>query len=324
MIGFNAVVRMAIVGLIIGLAGSVAAQQTYPNKPIRIIVPFPPGGSNDVVGRTLAQKLAESLGVQTLLENRGGGNAIIGTDVLAKSPPDGYTIMVTSITTHIITPLLMHTPYDALKDFAPVSTIDSSESIIVIHPSVPANTLQEFIALAKSKPGQLNYGTSTTSGVVMTASFCIRAGISMQHIPYKGAGPVLTDLMGGQIQMFFSTPSSMVAFVKGGKLRAIAVTGETRLPALPNVPTLTESGIPNFDMKGFRGVLAPLGTPKPIIDKLSAAINKILIMPDVREKLASQGMDPFILTPEQFAARMRSDTAKYAQVIKAANIKLEN
>ena len=318
-----AVTRVLVFGLFIAITTHTAAQQAYPSKPIRVIVPFPPGGSNDIVGRIVSQKLAEGLGVQTLLENRGGGNSIIGTEALLKSAPDGYTIMVTSITTHIITPLLMPTPYDAVKDFAAVATLDGSELLMVVHPSVPASSLQELIALAKARPGQLNYGSSTTYNHVATAFFGIKTGIAIQHIPYKGAGPALADLLGGQIQLFFSTPSSMVSYVKSGKLKAVAVTGDTRLSALPNVPTLTESGLSDFDVKGFRGVLAPLATPKVIIDKLAAEIARILTMPDVKEKLASQGMEPFISTPEQFAARMKSDMAKYAQVIKAANIKFE-
>ena len=323
MSSFDALVRMVLIGVIAVLAGHVHAQQAYPSKPIRILVPFPPGGSNDVVGRIIGQKLAESLGVQTLLEARGGGNGIIGTDALAKSPPDGYTIMVTTMNTHLVTPLLMPTPYDAVNDFAAVATLDSSESIIVVHPSVPASNLQELVAFAKSKPGQLNYGTSTTFAYVTTVFFCMKTGIAMQHIPYKGAGPAITDLLGGQIQFVINTPGSIVTYVKSGKLRAIAVTGETRLPALPNVPTLAESGLPDFDMKGFRGVLAPRDTPKHIIDKLSAEIARIISLPDVKEKLAAQGMDPFTLTPEQFTARMKADSAKFAQIIKAANIKFE-
>jgi len=319
----NAVLRTVTICVLLAIAGSVAAQQAYPNKAIRVIVPFPPGGSNDIVGRIVGQKLGERLGVQTLIENRGGGNGVIGTEALLKSAPDGYTIMVISISTHILTTLLMATPYDPVKDFAAVATTDSSESVLTVHPSVPANTLREFIALAKSKPGQLNYASSSTLGQVVTALFAMKAGINMQHIPYKGAGPALADLMGGQIQVFFNTPGSIVGYVKSGKLKALAVTGETRLPALPAVPTMAEAGLPDIDVRNYRGVLAPHGTPKAIVERLSAEVASILNMSEVKEKFASQGTDPFISTPEQFAARMKADVIMYSQVVKSANIKID-
>jgi tripartite-type tricarboxylate transporter receptor subunit TctC len=194
---------------------------------------------------------------------------------------------------------------------------------MVIHPGLPANSLQEFIALAKAKPGQFNYATSTTSGLVTTAMFAQRVGIKIQHVPYKGAGPALNDLIGGHVQMFFSTPSSMVGHVRNGKLRAIGVTSDQRLPALPNVATFAEQGITDFDVKSLRGMLAPKGTPKPIIDRWSAELQKILKMPDVVGWMAAQGMGPFYMTPEAFQARMRNDFAKYAQVLETVDVKGE-
>lgn len=318
---FNSVIRMLGVGILMAIAAAAAAQQTYPNKPIRIIVPFPPGASNDILGRIMAQKLNETLGVPVLVENRGGASTIIGAEALLKSAPDGYTLMVTS-STHIITPLLMPTPYDAVKDFAAVATIDSSEFLLVVTPSLPVNNLKELIALAKARPGQINYASSAKGSAnhLTAAMLALRTGIQLQHVPYKGGGPAVNDLIGGQVQMFFNSPSSMVAYVKAGRLKALAVTGEHRLPALPNVPTLTESGLPNFDVKSWHCILAPLATPKAIIDKLSGEAAKILAMPDTVEKLVSQGMAPFISTPQQLAVLMRSDTVKFAEVIKAANI----
>jgi tripartite-type tricarboxylate transporter receptor subunit TctC len=214
-------------GVLIALAGPAAAQKAYPSKPIRIIVPFPPGASNDILARLIGKKLTDTLGVQTIVDNRGGASTIIGASALLKSPPDGYTIMVTS-GTHIITPLLMPTPYDAVKDFVAVATIDSIDYVLVVHPSLPANNLKEFIALARARPGQINYASSAKgSGNHLSAEMlAMRTGIKMQHIPYKGGGPAVIDLMAGQVQMFFNSPSSMVPYIKSGKLKALAVTGE--------------------------------------------------------------------------------------------------
>lgn len=309
---------------LIALAGPAAAQQAYPSKPIRIIVPFPPGASNDILARLVGKKLTDMLGVQTIVDNRGGASTIIGTVALLKSAPDGYTIMVTS-STHIITPLLMPTPYDAVNDFAAVTTIDSSDYLLVVHPSLPANTLREFIALAKAKPGQINYASSAKgSGNHLSAELlAMRTGIKLQHVPYKGGGQAVIDLMAGQVQMFFNSPSSTVPYVKSGKLKAIAVTAERRMPALPAVPTFAESGLPDFEVKSWHGILAPLATPKAIIDRLAAEVAKILVMPDTVESLVSLGMAPFSTSPEQFAALLRSDTVRFAEVIKAANIKAD-
>ena len=297
------------------------AQQNYPNRPIRMIVPYPPGGGNDIMGRVVAQKLTENLGVQVVVDNRGGGSGIIGAELVARSVPDGYTILVTSISSHLITSLLTTTSYDPVKDFAPIGTIDASEFLMVVHPGVPANTLQEFIALAKSKPGQVNYGTSTSSVYVTTEMFAMRAGIKLQHVPYKGAGPALNDLLGGHVQMFFSTPSSMVNFVKTGKLKAIATTSPTRLAPLPSVPTFAESGLRDFHATSLRGILVAPATPKPIVARLASELGKVIAQPELREKLDAQGMTAYHLSPEQLAARMKADGARFAETIKTMNLK---
>jgi len=322
---YIAVARMLAAGVLIALAGPIAAQQAYPNKPIRFITPYPPGGGTTVVARFVGQKLTESWGQQVLVDNRPGGNTIIGTEALVKSPPDGYTILLVS-STHVINPSLLATPYDAIKDFAPVATLVGTEYLMVLHSSVPANNLREFIALAKSKPGQLNYASSGsgTTNHLAPELINILAGIKTQHIPYKGGGPALTDLIGGQVQMFMNNPQSLIPHVKSGKIKAIAITGQTRTPALAQVPTFTEAGLPGINMNAWFGVLAPAGTPREIIDKLSSEIGKILAMPDTKEKFASQGLESFISTPDQFSALMKADMARYASVIKAANIKFEN
>jgi tripartite-type tricarboxylate transporter receptor subunit TctC len=300
------------------------AQAPYPTKPIRWIVPFPPGGSTTIIARLLGQKLTESWGQQVVVDNRGGGNTIIGSEALVRAAPDGYTILqVTS--SHVINPSLLATPYDAVKDFAPVGNLVATETLMVVNPAVPANSLQELIALAKAKPGQLNFGSSgsgTTNHLAMEL-FAILAKIKMQHIPYKGAGPAVIDLMGGQIQIFTNNALPLTPFVKSGKIRAIAVSGETRLRSLPDVPTFTQGGLPGYEVKSWQGILAPAKTPKPIIDKLSQEIARILQMPDVRETLLTMGADPFVSTPQQFAALIKVDLVRYGKLIKDTNIKLE-
>lgn len=313
-----------------GMAGVISgvawAQPAYPNKPIRLIIPFPPAGGTDTVARLVGAKVTESWGQQVFVDNRPGGNTIIGTDALAKAAPDGYTIMLTS-NIHVISPnLLPKLPYDSVKDFAPIATVSSLELVLTVHPSLPVKNLQEFIALAKARPGQLNYASSGSGGPTHLAgeSFKLMAGVQMQHIPYKGAGPALNDLIGGQVQLYFTVPVNVVGFIKGGRLRGIAVTGEARLPALPQVPTFTEAGLAGFDFRTWYGILAPAGTPKAIVDKLSAEISRIVVTPEILEKLASQGMSPFISTPDQFAALIKADLAKFAIIVKAANIKADD
>ncbi|MFH1604518.1 MAG: tripartite tricarboxylate transporter substrate binding protein [Pseudomonadota bacterium] len=322
---FNTVMRMVTLGVLMAIAGSAAAQQDYPSKPIRLIVPYPPGGSTTVLARLVGQKLTASWGQPVVVDNRPGGNAIIGTEAAAKAPPDGYTLVLTS-NNHVVVPQLIATPYDAIKDFAPVATLTSTELVLVVNPSVPANDLRELIALAKSKPGQLNYGTISigSMGHLGLELFGILAGVKLQHIPYKGAGPVLTDIIGGHIQLYFAVPTNVVPHLKGGRLRGIAVTGENRLSVLPQVPTFTEAGLTGLSADIWQAMLAPAATPRVIIDKLSAEIAKILAMPDIKEKLNSQGVEPFTSTPDQLAALMKADLAKYAKVIKTANIKMNN
>jgi tripartite-type tricarboxylate transporter receptor subunit TctC len=298
----------------------------YPTKPIRFISPYAPGGSTSAVARVVAQKLTESWGQQVIVDNRAGGNTIIGTETLAKATPDGYTIIMTT-NTHVIMPSLNpKLPYDPIKDFAAVGNVYRSEFVLVINVSVPANNLQELIALAKSRPGQLNYATTGAGGSGHLANewMNLLAGIKTQHIPYKGAGPALVDLIGGQVQMFINNPLTVIPHIKSGKLKGIAVTGETRLPVLPLVPTFTEAGLPGLEVSPWFCVLAPAGTPKVIIGKLSTEIARIVATPDMQDYLAKQGLNPFSSTPEQLAALMKTDMVKWAKVIKAANIKLEN
>jgi len=305
-------------------ASSAAAQQTYPSKPIRFIVPYPPGGSNNLLARLLGQQLSENWGQPVVVDNRPGGNAIIGSEALVRSSPDGYTLLLINVT-HPINAILMPTPYDAIKDFAPVATLVSTEYILALNASLPANNLREFIALAKSKPGQLNCASVASGGLQHLALelFNILAGVKIQHVPYKGGGPALIDLIGGQVQLTFNNSITLTPHIKSGKVKAIAIGGETRLPTLPQVPTFTEAGLPGFNAKNWFGVAAPAGTPREIISKLSTEIAKILVTPDFKEKLASQGVVPFLSTPDQLAALIKADMVKYAKIIKTANIKFE-
>ncbi len=317
-----ALTQLLIVGALVFFSGSAVSQQPYPNKPIRFIIPFAPGGSTSILARLVGERLSESWGQQVLVDNRPGGNTVIGTEALVRSPPDGYSILLIT-TSHVTYPLLLPTPYDPIKDFAAVATLGISEYMLALNPSVPANNLQEFIAYAKSKPGQLNFSTAGSGGLDYLAGelFNILAGVKMQHVPYKGAAPAITDLVGGQVQLSFALPINVLNFVKAGKIKAIAISGKIRMEAVPQMPTFAEAGMPSFEISVWFGLLAPAGTPKEIIDKLSTEIAKIIAIPDVKEKLASLGMNPFTSTPEQFTSLIKADSAKYAKVIKAANIK---
>jgi tripartite-type tricarboxylate transporter receptor subunit TctC len=277
------------------------------------------------MARLIGQKLTESLGQQVIVDNRPGANTMIGTDIVAKSRPDGHTMLFSGINTFTINALLAPTPYDSVKDFAPIATLASSEMIMVANPGVPANTLPELIALAKAKPGTLNYATSSAGGAghLVGELFKMTAGVNIQHIPYKGSGQALTDLMGGQVQLSILSPVSAIPHIRSGKLKGVAISGDARFPALPQVPTFAEGGLPGFEAKVVYGILAAARTPSDIVNRLANEIARIQRIPDFKEKLAAQGVEPYILGPEQFAALLRSDMAKYAKIIKIANIKLE-
>ncbi len=316
--------RCVAFALAIGLAGCVFAQQDYPTRPIRYIVPYAPGGSTTVTARLVGQRLTEAWGQQVLIDNRGGANTMIGTEAAVRAKPDGYTLVyIGSVlaSNHI----LLKPPYDAMKDIAPIATICNYENLLAVHPSVPAKTLKEFIALAKARPGELNYATSSHGGSthLAVALLNMTAGIKTTQIPYKGGGPAVADLVGGQVHFIMAVPVNIVSHVKNGRLRAIAITGDSRMSALPDVPTFTEAGVPGISLQTWHGVGAPTGTPKGIIDRISAEVAKLVTMPDTREKLDAQGFVPFHNTPEQTAAILKGEFVKYAKIIKTANIKSE-
>lgn len=323
---FIGTARAAIAGAMLICAGLAAAQDAYPSKPIRIIVPYGPGSSADLLARLVGKKLAERLGQPVLVDNRPGGNTIIGTEALVKSPADGYSILLV-VNSHSIVPnLVPNLKYDAIRDFAPISTVSLTELVLAAHPSVPANNLAEFIALAKAKPGQLNYAAAGKGSTTHLAAemLNLQAGIKMAGIQYTGAGPAVNDLLGGHVQLFITTPLVTIPHVKSGKLKALAISGDTRLASLPQVPTFAESGLPQYDVKVWYGVLAPAGTPKPIVDKLAGEFARITETPEFRDGMTAQGMAPFVRGPEQFAALIKSDLAKYAEIIKHSDINLSD
>ena len=317
--------QKALAVLALVFAGTAVAQPAYPVKPIRLIVPYPPGGSTDPLARLFGPKLTEAWGQQIIVDNRPGGNTVIGTEAAAKAAPDGYTVFLFSTTLAVLPSLIPNLPYDITRDFVGIAALSSTPNVLVVHPSVPAHTLREFIAFAKARPGQLNYGTSGVGGAVHVASelFNLTAGTRMRHIPYKGSGLVVTDLIGGQIHLSFQTPIAVIPHIKTGRLRAIAVAGDNRLAALPQVSTFAEGGMPEYEYKAWFGILAPTGAPKEAIDKMGAELTRVVNLPETREKLTQQGMEPFPLAPTQVGALIKSDVAKYAKIIKAAQIKIE-
>lgn len=299
--------------------------QAYPNKPVRLVVPYPPGGSVDPVARMMAQKLGDLWGQQVVVDNKPGASTIIGTDAVAKAPPDGYTLLLTA-STHVSNALLFNNlPYDSVKDFAPVASLYLAEFVLVGHPSIKANTMQELIADIKAKPNQYSYASAGNGNANHMAAelFGMMTGTKMLHVPYKGGGPLLTDLLSGQTQLWFAVPVAVIPHLQSGKLKAFATTAQNRMALMPNVPTFKEAGLANFGMRSWLGIYAPAGTPRDIVNKASADIAKVLAMPDVRERLLSQGQIPFINNPEQFATVMKDDVAEFTRVIKAANIKID-
>lgn len=304
---------------------ALACAQSYPAKPIRFIVPYTPGGSTSNVARLVAQHLSESVGQPVVVDNRPGGNTVIGTEGLAKSPPDGYTILLVA-NTHAISPsLIAKLPYDPVRDFTPVATLVTTRLVLVVHPSLTANSLHEFLALAKARPGQLNFGSASMGGATHLAGelFNSVAGVRTVHVAYKGTAPMLTDLLGGRLQFALDTPITSIPHVRAGRLRALAITGKGRLAALPEVPSFEEAGLPAYAMEVWFAVLAPARTPQPIVARLNAEINRILTLAPVRETLLNQGLETYLSTPEQLDALIRSDIDKFAGVVRAADIKLE-
>ena len=309
------------------LAGSLPAwAQPYPNRPLRIVVPFPPGGGTDIGTRIVAQKLQEAWGQAVIVENKPGAAGIVGTELTAKSAPDGYTFMMGNIGTHAINvSLYKKLAYDPVRDFAPVSMVADLPLLLLVHPSVPANSVKELIALAKSQPGKLNFSSSGAGGSMHVAAelFKSMTGVDMVHIPYKGGAPAVADLLSVQVALAVSTVLETIQHVKAGKVRALAVTNDHRSIALPDLPTIAEAGLPGYQSISWLALFAPAGTPKEIVNKVSAESVRILKLPDVKERLLAQGAEPIGSTPEQLAATLAADIAKYAKVIRESGYKPE-
>ena len=317
-------VAAAVVGCL--CAGAQAQDvKSYPSKPIRFIVPFAPGGGVDIVARAVASKLTDIVGQQIIVDNRGGGGTIIGTELGARAAPDGYTLLFGSTTLAINPSLRATLPYDTLKDLVPVTQASFQPYVLSVHPAVPAKNVKEFVALAKARPGALTYGSpGLGSGSHLVAEmFALSTGIKTIHVPYKGSSPAMADLIGGQIQYTYGTILAVAPQVRTGKIRALAVSSSARSGIMPDVPTIAEAGVPRFDASSWNGVFVPAGTPRPIINRIHESVVKSLAAPEVRERLTADGAEPVGSTPEQFTAFVRSELVKWAKVIKAADIRVE-
>ena len=322
----NRFIRLTL-SFFLALACASALAQGYPSKPIRFVVPYPPGGSVDIAARALGQKLTEAWGQPVVVDNRAGAGGNIGADLVAKSPADGYTLLMGAVATHAINPTLYaKIPYDPVKDFTPVALVVQVPNILVVNPAVAASTVKELIALARAKPGTLNFGSGSTgsTGHLAGELFNTMAGVKMVHIPYKGAAPAMADLLAGQVQLMFDNLANALPNVQAGKLRALAVTTLARSPAVPQLPTVAESGLPGFDLTTWFGVMVPAGTAPEIVAKLNAEIVRALAAKDMRERLEKMGAEvPTNNTPEHFAAFIRTEAAKYAKVVKDSGAKVE-
>ena len=320
--GYHTTLRVACACLLAQVASYADAQQAYPTRPVRFVTPFPPGGSTDPMGRFVASKLTERLGQQVIVENRPGANTIIGTDLVARATPDGYTMLYVGAAFYSTATLIPNLPFNSLRDFAAVGTMSKSRSVLVVHPSVPVQTLQDLVALAKAKPGMIKFGSS---GHGTTAHFNgellrLATNIDIRHIPYKGSGPLSTDLLAGRIEMAFQVPITVVAFINAGKLRPLVHTGETRLAALSQVPTFSELGMPGFGVNSISAIAVPSKTPRRVIERLSTELAAIIGAQDTAEFMAKHGAEPFINNPDQANAVFREEIARYAKVIKEAGI----
>ena len=318
--------KLVLGALLAACLPSTLLAQTWPAKPVRFIVPFPPGGGNDTIARLMAQTLSAPLGQQVIVDNRPGAGGTIGAEAAARAPADGYTMFLAGVATHGINPnLRKKLPYDALKDFEAVSLIASAPLLVVIHPSLPVKSVKDLVAVAKSRPGQINYASNGAGGSSHLAVelFNMMTGTKMVHVPYKGLAPALTDLLSGEVQVMFSSAVAMLPQVKTGRLRAIAMTGSKRSAAIPNVPTVAEAGVPGYETGSWYGVVVPAGTPRAVVDRLSREIQGIVKSADITSKLNEEAVIPVGSTPEAFDKHIRAELARWAKVIKAAKVELE-
>ena len=319
-------IRIAVCVAIIAAGMATGNAQPYPTKPIRIIVPFAPGGGTDMLGRSIAQKLSEAWGQAVVVDNRSGGGGNIGTDMVAKSPPDGYSLLMGYVGNLAINPFLFKDlPYNSVKDFAPITLAATAPNVLVAHPSVSASSVKELVALAKASPSRLNYASAGngTVGHMVAELFKTVTGTSIVHVPYKGNGAAITDMLAGNVQLMFSAPATVIHHVKAGKLKGLATTSPKRLAGLEEVPTFVEAGYPAVEGSAWYGVLAAAGTPQPIVAKLHRELVRIIRLPDIKERFASQGYDAVTCTPEEFAQLIKSDLARWQKVVKASGARVD-
>ena len=320
--------RYAVTGaslVVVLVAMAAHAAETFPSRPIRLISPFAAGGGNDMISRAVAQALTRNLGHSVVVDNRPGANTIIGMELVAKSPPDGYTLIMTGSTVAINATLHANLPYDSLRDFAAVTQIAATPLIVAVHPSLPVAGVRELIALAKARPGELNFPSAGVGNVSHLAGelFNVMAGVRLVHVPYKGSAPATADMLAGRVSVVFNSAFAMLPFVKSGRLRALAVSGRARSALLPAVPTVNEAGVPGYDASTWYGLLAPAATPRAVIERLQAETVKALTADDVRRRLIEDGLEPVGSTPAEFGAYIRTEIAKWARVISVAGIAIE-
>ena len=317
--------RAAAALLALSLFTGPLAAQVYPAKPVRVVIPWPPGGGNDIAGRIVMQKLSEALGQPLTIDNRAGAGGTIGSELMARAAPDGYTLMVQS-TTHVGNAhLYKKLPYDPLRDFAPVALLTAQPTALTVHPSMPVKSVREFIALAKARPDEILYSTAGNGSAphMAMALFASMTGIKVTHVPYKGGGPQVIALVAGETQASLAVVASVVSHIRVGRLRALGVSSLRRSGALPDVPPIAEAGVPGYEMSPWIAVFAPAGTPRPVIERLNGEINKVLKLPEVAQNLSSQGLDPWGGTPEELGARMKADYDKYGQLVKLTGARID-
>ncbi len=324
---FSALVRLLVGTLMAaGVIAPAGAQSAYPNRPIKIIAPVQPGGGVDLVARTIADRLGNALGTPIIVENLSGGGGVVGSLTTARAAPDGYTLMVGYVGTHGTNPAVRKLPYDAVKDFTPIAMVGGTPNILVVPPSVPASTLQEFVAYVKANKGKLSYGSSGPGTLTHLAmeQFKVAADLDIVHVPYRGIGPAIADILGGQTQALFPGLAAALPHIKAGKMKPLAVTGTKRHPLLPDVPTFEESGYKGFDGVQWYGIVGPANLPAPIVKRLNEEINKLLASPDLRERLSSEALEPMPMSPEQFGQYMRNDIDKWSRLAKDRNIQIND
>jgi tripartite-type tricarboxylate transporter receptor subunit TctC len=312
------------VGLLLALTAPAAAADDYPNRPVRLIIPFPPGGSNDVVGRMVATQLGERLGKQIIVDNRGGAGGTIGTEAASRAAPDGYTLLVISIA-HAVSPALYKLNYDPIKSFTPVSILASGPNVLAVNPELPAGSVKELIALAKAKPGEIHYASAGVGSFQHLSGelFRMMAGIDVVHVPFKGGGPSMIDVIGGHTKYLLSSLIQTTPHIKSGKLRALATSGSKRNPAMPELPTIAEAGVPGYEAANWWGIVAPAGTPVPLVEKLHKEIAAVLDSEEIRKRFASQGADVVHLSSAEFGGYIASELTKWGKVVKEAGIKAQ-